>query len=248
MKRVVGLFLLIFVFVINANAQGFRQQSRQLVDLPTAGTLERGSFAIDIRMYNNGGLIGGVAVGISPRFMFGLSFGGENIIGEGGVNWNENPGIQARFRIIDESLGMPAVIIGFDSQGYGAYRKGSKRYANKSRGFFGVVSKNYAFFYNLGLHGGVNYSLETDDEKDINFFLGTDLSLNREVRIILEYDFAINDNSTEAQFGSGSGYLNAGTQWSFSDRLFLHFNLKNLLKNGPGQVTREFKIGYFEYF
>ena len=38
MKRV-GLFLLIFVFVINANAQGFRQQSRQLVDLPTAGTL-----------------------------------------------------------------------------------------------------------------------------------------------------------------------------------------------------------------
>jgi len=248
MKRVVGLFLLIFVFVINANAQGFRQQSRQLVDLPTAGTLERGSFAIDIRMYNNGGLIGGVAVGISPRFMFGLSFGGENIIGEGGVNWNENPGIQARFRIIDESFGMPAVIIGFDSQGYGAYRKGSKRYANKSRGFFGVVSKNYAFFYNLGLHGGVNYSLETVDEKDINFFLGADLNLNREVRIILEYDFAINDNSTGAQFGSGSGYLNGGAQWSFSDRLFLQFNLKNLLKNGPGQVTREFKIGYFEYF
>ena len=245
MKRVVGLFLLIFVFVINANAQGFRQQSRQLIDLPTAGTLERGSFAIDIRMYNNGGLIGGVGVGISPRFMFGLSFGGENIIGEGGVNWNQNPGIQARFRIIDESFGMPAVIIGFDSQGYGAYRKGSKRYANKSRGFFGVVSKNYAFFYNLGLHGGVNYSLETVDEKDINFFLGAGLNLNREVRIILEYDFAINDNSTGAQFGSGSGYLNAGAQWSFSDRLFLQFNLKNLLKNGPGQVTREFKIGYF---
>ncbi len=170
MKRVVGLFLLILIFVINANGQEFRQQSRQLVDLPTAGTLERGSFAIDLRMYNNGGLIGGVGVGISPRFMFGLSFGGENIIGEGDVNWNQNPGIQARFRIIDESFGMPAVIIGFDSQGYGAYSEGSKRYANKSRGFFGAVSKNYAFFYNLGLHGGVNYSLETDDEKDINFF------------------------------------------------------------------------------
>ena len=94
----------------------------------------------------------------------------------------------------------------------------------------------------------MNSSLETDDEKDINFFLGADLNLNREVRIILEYDFAINDNSTGAQFGSGSGYLNAGAQWSFSDRLFLQFNLKNLLKKGPGQVTREFKIGYFEYF
>ena len=74
------------------------------------------------------------------------------------------------------------------------------------------------------------------------------LSLSPEVRIILEYDFAINDNTTGAQFGSGSGYLNTGVQWSFSDRLFLQVNLKNMLENGPGQVTREFKIGYFEYF
>lgn len=248
MKRIIFWVLIIFVLAMNASAQVFQQQPRRLVDLPTAGTLERGSFAIDLRMYNNGGLIGGVGVGISPRFMFGLSFGGENIIGEGGVNWNENPGIRARFRIVDESYGMPAVTIGFSSQGYGPYRDGPNRYVNKSRGFFGVVSKNYAFFYNLGLHGGVNYSLETDDEKDINFFLGADVSLNREVRVIMEYDFAINDNSTGAQFGSGSGYLNAGAQWSFSDRLFLQFNLKNLLENGPGQVTREFKIGYFEYF
>lgn len=245
MKKVVALALFLFVCKINAYAQGYLQP-RQLIDLPTAGTLERGSFAIDLRMYHNGGLIGGVAVGISPRFLFGLSFGGENIIGEGDVNWNPDPGFQARFRIVDEGFGMPAVTIGVNSQGYGPYRDG--RYLNKSRGFFGVVSKNYAIFYNLGIHGGLNYSFEDDDEKDLNFFVGADLSFSREVRAILEYDLANNDNENDDKFGSGTGYLNTALQWSFSDRLFLQFNLKNLFKNGPRQVTREFKIGYFEFF
>ncbi|MFQ5729853.1 MAG: hypothetical protein ACE5GN_05795, partial [Waddliaceae bacterium] len=116
MDRKWPFLLLLFFYASQVSAQG-NQQTRELIDLPTAGTLERGSFSIDLRMYNNGGLIGGVAVGISPRFMFGLSYGGENIIGEGDVNWNPNPGIQARFRVIDESFASPAVTIGFSSQG-----------------------------------------------------------------------------------------------------------------------------------
>lgn len=241
---------MVFMFVLTTSVFSQRpMQHRLLIDLPTAGTLERGSFAIDLRMFGNGGLLSGVAVGITPRFMFGLSFGGENIIGEGDINWNPDPGIQARIRIIDENFAMPAITLGFNSQGYGPYNDAFNRYVNKSRGFFTVASKNYALFYNLGLHGGINISLENDDDdKGLNFFLGVDLSFNREFRFIAEYDLARNDNNNDAQFGSGDGYLNAGMQWSFSDRLFLQFNLKNLVENGPDQVTREFKIGYFEYF
>ena len=66
--------------------------------------------------------------------------------------------------------------------------------------------------------------------------------------LFLEFDFGLNDNENDLQFGSGSGYLNGGVQWSFSDRLFLQLNLKNLFENGANRVTREFKIGYFEYF
>ena len=220
-----------------------------LMDLPTAGTLERGSFAINLRMFSNGGLLGGVTVGLTPRFMFGISYGGENLIGEGSVNWNPDPGIQARLRLIDENFAMPAVTIGFNSQGYGAYNSTFNRYKTKSRGLFAVASKNYAFIYNLGLHGGINYSFETDDgDKDLNLFLGADLSFNREFRVMAEYDFARNDRRRDMQFGSGRGYLNAGFQWLFSNQLFLQFNLKNIFKNGPESVTREIKIGYFEYF
>ncbi len=244
------LLILIMSFFVVSNLQAQRlNQHRLLVDLPTAGTLDRGSFQVRLRMFGNGGLIGGVAVGVTDRFMFGLSYGGENIIGSGDINWNPDPGIQARLRLIDENFAMPAITIGFDSQGFGPHNGTFDRFANKSRGFFAVASKNYAVLFNLGLHGGLNYSLENDDDdSDIDFFAGVDLSLNREFRLMLEYDFAGNDNKNDAVFGSGKGYLNAGFQWTFSDELFLQFNLKNLLENGPNTVTREFKVGYYQYF
>ncbi|MFQ5603033.1 MAG: hypothetical protein ACE5HS_07160 [bacterium] len=248
MKKVCVFFILLLLTSTCLQAQS-EFPHRLLIDLPTAGTLERGSFAIGLRMFNHGGLLSGVAVGITPRFMIGLSYGGENIIGEGDVNWNPDPGIQARFRVIDETYTVPAVTLGFNSQGYGPYNDAFKRYVNKSRGLFVVASKNYAFFQNLGIHGGINFSLEDDDgDEDLNVFLGLDVSFNREFRFVMEYDLARNDNKDDAAFGEGDGYLNTGVQWSFSDRLFLQFNLKNLLKNGPDNIMREFKIGYFEYF
>jgi hypothetical protein len=247
MKKSMALFLLIFFCSVNVKAQGLVEQ-RFLIDLPTAGTLERGSFDINLRMFSNGGLLSGVAVGITPNFMIGLSYGGENIIGEGDVNWNPAPGIQARIRIMDESFATPAITLGFNSQGYGPYNDALNRYQIKSRGFFAAASKNYAFLFNLGLHGGLNYSLENDDEdKDINLFFGADLSFNREFRFLVEYDLARNDNNNRG-FGSGDGYLNLGAQWSFSDQLFLEFYLKNVLENGVTNTRRELKIGYLEFF
>lgn len=243
---------LVFLIVLVLVGTCFPQEEIQplmLMDMPTAATLDRGSYAINLRLFGNGGLLGDVAVGVTPRFMFGLSFGGENIVGAGDINWNPEPGIQARFRVIDETYGMPAITLGFDSQGFGAHVDTLDRYANKSRGLFAAASKNYAFLHNLGFHGGINYSLERDDEdKDLNFFLGADLSFNRELRVMLEYDFARNDNMHDQIFGSGEGYVNAGARWSISDQFFLQIDLKNLFKNGPTGVTREIKLGYFEYF
>lgn len=239
--------LLLFLTTALAAQQG--AELRRLIDLPTAGTLDRGSYAVDLRMFGNGGLLGRVAVGITPRFMFGISYGGENIIGEGDIDWNPRPGIVAKLRLIDENFAIPAITIGFDSQGYGPYNDEFDRYETKSRGLYAVASKNYAILLNLGLHAGLNFSLENDDDdEEVDFFLGADLSLNREIRAFVEYDVGTNDNLNDALFGSGQGYFNGGAQWNFSDRLFLQVNLKNIFQNGANDLTREFKLGYFEFF
>ena len=248
MKKIVFLIIVLLVGGSNLQAQRVNKE-RLLIDLPTASTIGRGRFAIELRMFKNGGLLTSVAVGLTPRLMIGLSYGGENIIGEGDINWNPEPGVQARVRIIDENFALPAITLGFDSQGYGAYDDSLSRYQNKSRGLFAVASKNYKLLLNLGLHGGLNYSTETDDDdKNLNLFVGADLRLNREFKVIAEYDFARNDNENEFRFGSGNGYLNAALQWTFSNRLFIQLNLKNLFQNGPNDLFRELTIGYFERF
>ncbi len=224
-------------------------EHRRLVDAPTAALLDRGSYSIEMRMFANGGLLSSVNIGITHRFMIGMSYGGENVIGEGDVNLNPEPGILARVRVVDETMRMPAFTIGFESQGFGPYNSQFERYETKSRGLYVVGSKNYAVMYNLGLHGGVNWSLEHGDkDKEIDVFVGAEVSFNREFHAFIEYDFANNDNEVDLRFGSGRGYLNGGIQWIFADQLYLQFNAKNMFENGPNRVRREFKIGYFEYF
>ncbi len=221
-----------------------------LIDFPTAGTLLRGSFNAHLRAYTEGGILGGVDVGLTDRFMIGISYGGTNVIGMGAVNGNPQVGAHVRYRLIEEDYTVPAVTIGYNSQGYGAYLDSTRRYQNKSVGAFAAVSKNYEFLGLLGLHGGINYSFETGDgDKDLNFFAGIDKSINPELALVAEYDFAINDNSASSA-GTGKGYLNAGLKWVFAGKLRIDFILKNILKNTEkfSEISREIRISYIEIF
>ena len=225
-------------------------QPTLLIDTPTAGTLDRGSYTAGLRLYPNGGVLGTICVGLSARATLGVSFGGENIIGEGDIHWNPGPGVQLRYRIIDENIALPAITIGFNSQGFGPYLKELKRYTIKSRGFFVAASKNYAFLGDLSFHGGANYSLETHDgDSDLNFFAGVMKSLNPSLWLVAEYDFAINDNADNS-LGSGKGYLNAALRWVFAKQLYVQFSLKNILENKKNipYANREIKLVYQEHF
>jgi hypothetical protein len=103
----------------------------------------------------------------------------------------------------------------------------------------------------IGLHGGVNYSLEnTNHDNNATMFFGADVLLGENLGAVAEYDLGTNDDHDREIFGRGYGYLHIGAQWIFSNRLLLQFNLKNLLLNRKHMDTwgREFKIVYFESF
>jgi hypothetical protein len=227
-------------------------QPRKLIDVPTAGLLPRGSFDFDIRIYPQGGVIFGIDVGLMKRFMIGMSYGGENIIGDGDPDWNPRIEFAAKFRLINESYVLPALAIGFDSQGIGAYNDSLDRYAYKSKGFYAVMSKNYLLAeVPVGFHVGTNYSLENKDkDKDMPLFFGGDIRLNENLGFVAEYDLGTNDDEDKALYGQGYGFLNTGVQWIFSNRLQLEFIFKNMLLNRKDISSwgREFRITYFEMF
>ncbi len=213
-----------------------------LVDQPTAGILKSGDVRTSLRLYDQGGVLGRLSVGISKHINFGISYGGLNIIGRQDVLWNKMPGVNMQYRLVEENLRLPAIVLGFDSQGYGPYWDQKEdsaavrpdvayesRYSTKSKGFYLVASKSYQSVVHSSLHAGIGYSLENSDgDRDPNLFLGVDIRLARDLSLTCEFDFAMNDDTVRG-VNNGKGLLNAGIRWAFSNNIYLQLNAKDLL-------------------
>ena len=206
-------------------------ETRWLIDVPTAGIIPHGSFAFDMNAYQNGGLLIGTSVGLFNRFTLGVSYGGTGIIGTDRPEWNPIPGFAIRVRLIDETVLLPAIAFGFDSQGKEDYIDELSRYTIKSLGFYAVVSKNYEALGSMGLHGGINYSLErADGDTDPNIFFGLEKTIGPIVSILGEYNLGANDSNHDAR-GKGRGYLNVGMRISIGKGFSAGLNLKDIFNN-----------------
>lgn len=233
-----------------AAGAGATYEPRMMIDMPTAGMLDKGSFAVDLNFYQEGGVLFGLSAGIFERLSFGIAYGGSRLIGGDEPTMNSTPGVNVKLRILEESAGLPALAIGFDSQGKDGYLKDLGRYAIKSPGFFAVGSKNYTMMGFLSLHGGVNYSLERgDDDKDVNFFFGAEKTLGPFLSFVAEYNLGVNDSDRRA-LGKGRGYLNGAVTMALGGGLTLGVNFKDILKNGKDVTVanRTVRMEYIAFF
>jgi len=228
-----------------------------LVTVPSAGTLIRGSYAMQMRVQKGGGLTSSLSVGITDRFQFGLSFGSANLIGDDSLIWYPRPEANIKYRIIDETESMPGISIGLDTQGQGQYNDADSlmRYDVKAMGLYAAASKNWVTpLGNLGVHMGTNYNFAevNDGDKDVNYFFGFDIEFNPELSVIMEYNAALNENDMTAKTMSISrgGYLNAAIRWTFVEHLHIEMDFNNLLFDDEkvDYFQRELKITYIEYF
>jgi hypothetical protein len=222
---------------------------RTLIDMPTAGILEKGFVGATTDILPMGVVIQRLEVGAFDNVSFGISYGGANLIGEGKIDWYKYPGVNIRFRLINEALTFPAISIGFDSQGKGVYHDSSGRYDIKSPGFYAAASKNFAFLGYLSINAAAGYSLETKDgDNFINLYIGAEKTLGSNISLIADYNFAFNDNETE-YYGGDKGYLNAGIRWSAGAGFTIEFDLRDLLSNkklNPSAADRALKIEYIK--
>ena len=253
MKRIRYYFLFLS-FVLNA--QSYPPPS-SLITLPTAGTLQRGSFALEMRIQKFGGLTSSISVGLTDRFQLGISYGSANLIGDDSLIWYPKPETNLKYLLIDESETSPGISLGIDTQGLGKFNSVDSlmRYDTKALGLFAVASKNWVTpLGNLGWHFGSNYNfVETNDnDKDVNFFMGFDMEFNPELSILLEYNAALNENNMTSKniAISRGGYLNSGIRWTFVERLHIEMDFNNLMfdKKKVDYFNREIKITYIEYF
>lgn len=235
------------VFAQGSAGENAKYQYRFLIDMPTAGVLEKGLVSIGTEYLPLGVVIARLEVGVFDDISFGISYGGVNIIGAGDPDWYKLPAVDIRFRLLQETLLMPTITLGFNSQGKGIFSESIGRFAIKSPGFFGAVSKNFALFGYLSLHGSASYSLETrDGDNFVNITGGFEKTLGESFSLVGEYDFAFNDNQSEI-FGKGNGYLNLGVRWTLGEGFTFGFDLRDLLNNkklSPTTADRAIRIEF----
>ena len=256
MNRLLQILLLIPFVTLPLFAQGTagtkaKYEYRYIIDMPTAGILDKGQVALSSDLLPNGNLVAKIEVGIFKNMNIGLSYGGNNIIGSGAPDWYPfPPGVNLRIRIMDETILTPALAIGFDTQGKGQYFKDQKRYSIKAPGIFAAASKNFGLLGYLSLHGEVNYSVLEDKDGDnfVNLMVGAEKTLGSSFSVLLEYNFAFNDNST-TNFGDGKGYMNMGVRWSIGNGVTVGFDLRDLLDNrkwSPNSADRALMIEFIQ--
>jgi hypothetical protein len=231
-----------------ADARAQTMPMRSLVDVPTAHTLPRAAYDVGFRIYPEGALTG-VNVGLKEWLTVGFAYGGQNVIGYGAPDWNREVGFRVKLNLIEEDLSRPTLSVGYDSQGLGNREDG--RYDVKSKGFYAVASKGYDILGPTVLHGGVNFSLEDEDDSDLDFFVGAEKILRPEITLVGEWDAATNDNQPHARSGKGAGFVNLGLRFLFADGLEIQFGFRDVLNNGRRQESgfgREIQVTYVEFF
>lgn len=236
MKRIAYILIILTTFSSLLFSQGSagtnaKFEYRSLIDMQTAGVLEKGYVGIGMDVMPMGVLISSIEVGVFNNFSFGISYGAENVIGTGDVSFYPLPGVYAKGRIFDEGESIPAIAIGFDSQGKGAYNDSLNRYQIKSPGIFLTTSKNFELLGYFSIHAMLNYTLERDDnDKDLNLVIGAEKTIGNKVSLYAEYDFALNDNNP-LSLGAGKGYLNFGLRWSIAEGFTVGLDLRDVLSN-----------------
>ncbi len=244
---VVLIFFTSILFAQGSAGTNAKFEYRSLIDMQTAGVLEKGYVGVGIDVLPLGVLISSIEVGVFNNFSFGISYGAENVIGTGDVAFYPLPGVYAKGRIFDEDEMIPAIAIGFDSQGKGTYNDSLNRYQIKSPGLFVAASKNFELLGYLSVHAMLNYTLERDDDdKDLNFGFGIEKTIGSKVSLYAEYDFALNDNNP-LSLGAGKGYLNFGLRWSIAEGFTVGLDLRDILSNQKINTYSADRALYVEY-
>jgi len=215
------------------------------LDQPVPVSLKHGEFMVAGRLQSGGGIMTRASVGLFDRLTLGLSYGIDGFFGHGTPSLPpvEAVGFQGRGLVLEEGSWNPAMLVGFESQGYDGYDTAGKRFITLPPGGYLVLGKTI-WSSRTEISIGANYWPPAypsgfDGHLAVREFCFPDWDF------ILEYDLATNDRP-DHYF---PGLLNLAVARTINGNVNLKLALRDILScHSNYGLNRVFDISFQQRF
>ena len=221
-------------------------ETQYIVNKPTAGLIPIKSQIFSLNFGGSASFWLNCEYSPINNLALGLAFGGTNLFGSENIKFQPYPGILAKYRFVNENKYVPAIAVGFNSQGLGVYNSKANEFEINSPGLFLAFSKSFKWKYGyLGLHLGTNYSFEpVASKRKINPYLGFEQSLGSRSSLDLEYDLQTPYNPN---FVFNKGLLNVDLRYSIDNSTTLELKFIDIF-NTNTQIYKLLKVEFIGYY
>jgi len=228
-------FLILFIGISKA------KDPQDLIDDPTAYILERGTFSLNFRMYEGGGILTKVGLGFTDNIMLGVPIDVRNAIGRGDSKCEFPIPVCGKIKIIDERDAIPTISIGFDPYNFSQYGKSG----DEIRPLLYISFTKSGSFVEFPIYWvfGVDNDLENFKYENACPFGGVSIYLNKDLSIMGEAEKIYKGNDKKETI------VNAGIRYIISPGLHIEVDFKEVvgIDKSPDPI-RSIRIGYNSKF
>ena len=172
-----------------------------VLDVPTADVLDRYEASFLSRAYDHGSFMETIDFGVYPRINLGVSLAAHELIGSSSHVRVLNPDFQAKWKVYDGNLYLPAIAIGYDGRRYGyGYDKNrhytrTKKYLDNRKGGYVSFSREIII---PGLIASAGANLSDFELDEIYGFAGLSYRLTEQIGLLAEWDNVRNVRDSRA--------------------------------------------------
>jgi len=206
LKKLTALLALLALPLSLCAAQGDPiSLETMLIDVPTAETFDRYQASFLTRAYDHGTVMESIDFGVYPRINLGVSVAVHELLGSSDSVRVLDPDFQAKWKIYDGSLYLPAIAIGYDGRRYG-YGYDSRRNYTKTKDYLDDRKGGYVTFTREiivpGLNASAGVNLSDFDFDALYMFTGLFYNIAETVGLMAEWDNIRNMRDSRLNLGA----------------------------------------------
>ncbi len=177
----------------------------EVIDVPTADVVEYSHYNLSFRLYGGGGVLTRMDFGVFKPINIGMSWDINQLIGPGSAKVDTRPpAIFFKARVFAGGMMLPAIALGYDGQGYGAFDlpgvTEKDKYQFREKGIFVTCTREFLIPGLVASFGGNIYDFNGES---VYGFVGATYSLEDRLVLLGEYDNLHTSALNRANLGAG---------------------------------------------